>query len=489
MSTDFITPIFWLAVLGFVVTWLTVPLIQKWKPARGPEARSGHRPGVAISRFGGLALALAFVVVAVVILSNFPATDASREKTQWVIITASLAMFLLGFWDDLKPLGARKKLAGQFLIAAAVCFGGVRIEQFQNPFGGGFYDLGWLAWPTTMFWLVALTNIINLIDGIDGLAGGVALMLMGLLTYLGFSGGLVFPILCAAGMFGALLGFLRYNFPPARIYMGDGGAYFLGFLIGMLTLVHSQKGTVVAALIAPVFALALPIMDVALAILRRGIKGLPIFRPDRKHIHHRLLASGFSNRRTLLTLYGVSLGCLVMALSLFWSQGRLLPILCGFLFLLVLVTVRSLGLGRDWFTVDGTVGNMLQVRKETRYALCLSQWLELEAERCPTPAALWEGFIFMSRKLGFARVRLLLDDGPVAWSRAGALDEEKLQKHTMTVGVGRVQAIEFTADRAALRPRIFDLFAELAVEAWVRAMLRWEGVSGRVFDLPPEPGA
>src|SRR5206468_9154000 len=133
----------------------------------------------------------------------------------------------------------------------------------------------------------------------DGLAGGIALMMMGLLTFVRLDADPTLPIVCGAGMFGALLGFLRYNFPPAKIYMGDGGAYFLGFLIAILTLVHSQKGTIVAALIAPIFALALPIVDVSLAIIRRGLKGLPIFRPDKKHIHHRLLEVGFSRTRTV----------------------------------------------------------------------------------------------------------------------------------------------------------------------------------------------
>ena len=480
MPSDIITPIFWLAVLGFLIVWLLVPLVQRWTHLRLMEARPGAHRGEMVSRFGGVALAGAFVVVSAVVLIWFPVDDPVRMKARWVIITTSLAMFLLGLWDDIKPLGARKKLAAQVLIALLVCFCGVRIERFLSPFGGVVYELGWLGWPATVFWLVALTNIVNLIDGIDGLAGGVSLMLMGLLAYLGMNSGmgLVFPILCAAGMFGALLGFLRYNFPPAKIYMGDGGAYFLGFLIGMLTLVHSQKGTILAALIAPVFALALPILDVALAILRRGIKGLPIFRPDRRHIHHRLLASGFSHRRTVLTLYGVSLVCLVMALSLFWTQGRLLPILCGFMFLLALLAVRSLGLGQDWFAVQGAVGNMLRLRKETRYALCLSRWLELEAERCPADG-LCEGYFFLISKLGFVRVRLVLADGEADWGSAKSADAANNQKLSMSVGVGNVQAVELTAEHAAMSSKQFDLIAELAVEAWVRAALRWEAVNGR----------
>jgi UDP-GlcNAc:undecaprenyl-phosphate GlcNAc-1-phosphate transferase len=405
-----------------------------------------------------------------------------------VIITTSLAMFLLGLWDDLKPLGARKKLFGQVLIALVVCYCGVRIRFFQNPLTSEIYSLGLWSWPVTVFWLVALTNMVNLIDGIDGLAGGVALMLMGLLAYLGLGGGMIFPIVCAAGMTGALLGFLRYNFPPAKIYMGDGGAYFLGFLIGMLTLVHSQKGTILAALIAPLFAMALPIMDVALAILRRGVKGLPIFRPDRRHIHHRLLASGFSHRRTVLTLYAVSLLCLLMALGLFWTQGRLLPILCGFLFLLVLIFVRSLGFGRDWFAVDRTLGSLLRLRKETRYALSMSRWLELEAERTDSAEQLWEGYAFMLKKFGFSGAKLGLTAGELHWRRSKS-EGRQSQVRQIVVNAGNVETIDFEASTGAMSANLFELLSELAAEAWTRAALRWEETNGKTLQLKPNSNA
>ena len=241
------------ALLAFVTTQVLIPILRR-RTAQACGATAArtfhHTHKTPVSRFGGLALAAAFVVVSVVGFIWFPA-DPVQTRTHIVIVVTSLAMFLLGFWDDVRPLGARKKLIGQVLIAVAVCFGGVQIETFQNPITYKIYQLGAWGWLITVLWLVALTNMINLIDGIDGLAGGIALMMMALLTYVGLGGELQLPILVAVGMCGALLGFLRYNFPPAKIYMGDGGAYFLGFLIGILTLVHSQKGTIIAALIAP----------------------------------------------------------------------------------------------------------------------------------------------------------------------------------------------------------------------------------------------
>src|SRR5207247_2811996 len=161
---------------------------------------------------------------------------------------------------------------------------------------------------------------------IDALAGGISLMLMCLMAYVSFHGS-TFLFLLAFWMAGALLAFLRFNFPPARIYMGDVGAYFLGFLLGSMTIASSNKGAVAAALVAPLMALGLPIIDTSLAIVRRGLKGLPIFRPDRKHIHHFLIKAGWSRRRAVLTLYVVSLVFLVMAVGLFSSEGHLIPVL------------------------------------------------------------------------------------------------------------------------------------------------------------------
>jgi UDP-GlcNAc:undecaprenyl-phosphate GlcNAc-1-phosphate transferase len=479
------------ALLGLLVVWVAVPLIQKVTLRRVREARMDHtEDGRAISRLGGVALAAAFVMIALEAAYWFPAGEL-KTRARVVIFCGSIAMFLLGFWDDLKPLGARKKLCGQILIAVAVGFSGLRIERFQIPWGhGAIYNMGLSSWVVTVVWLVAMTNIINLIDGIDGLAGGIGMMMMGLLVYLGFRGELYFPILCAAGMFGALLGFLRYNFPPAKIYMGDGGAYFLGFLIGVLTLVNSQKGTVVAALIAPLFALALPILDVLLAIVRRGTKGLPIFRPDRRHIHHKLLASGFSRRRTLLTLYAVSSVCLLMAFSVFWSQGRLVPILFGCMFLLFLVAARSLGLVRDWLSPDGTLSNVMLVRKETRYALSLASWLELEAERCATPAELWSGFVFLAGKLGFARVQFVLEQGePLVWARAEKPGAGDLQVRTLPVSLGNIKAVEFAVEKSTMPLNIFEHLSDLACEAWVKAALRWEEVRRQPIQVDSQPSA
>jgi UDP-GlcNAc:undecaprenyl-phosphate GlcNAc-1-phosphate transferase len=482
-------------VLGFVTTQVLIPILRRRTPAASlvNGARTFHHTHkTPISRFGGVALAAAFVLVSLVGFIWFP-VDAARTRTRVVIVVSSLAMFLLGFWDDVRPLGARRKLLGQVLIATAVCFGGVQIETFQNPITHRLYELGGWGWLITVLWLVALTNMINLIDGIDGLAGGIALMMMALLTYVGIGEELQFPILVAATMCGALLGFLRYNFPPAKIYMGDGGAYFLGFLIGILTLVHSQKGTIVAALIAPLFALALPIVDVSLAILRRGFQGLPLFRPDRLHIHHRLQDLGMSRTRTVLVLYGISSIFLLMAFGVFWSQGRWVPILFGFMCLTLLLSARTFNFSRDWFAVGRVLENSAELRKETHYALALGRSLELGAERGGSLEDLWEDFVFLTRKLGFTGVRLTLEDSERLWQSPDLADAANLWLRSHDLGSERVMRVELAANQGDMSERLATHLSELAAEAWLKAANRWHLANGLAlrFDArhTPEPVA
>ncbi len=472
------------AALGFVGCLTLIPSIRRHHASR--EERNNrsfhHTHGKPVTRFGGVGLAGAFVLVA--ILAAGFCWDRLRFSTDVVAVIGAMAMFGLGFWDDCRPLGAKFKLSGQILIAAGVHLAGVGIEHIKNPFSGGAIVLGGWGLVVTIVWLVAFTNLINLIDGIDGLAGGISLMLMCLLVCVGINSH-SYSTLLAAGTAGALVAFLYFNFPPAKIYMGDGGAYFLGFLIGVLAITNSHKGTVAAALLAPLFAMALPIADVTLAILRRGLKGLPIFRPDRQHIHHRLVGIGFSRRRTVLTLYALSLVCLAMALAAFWSQGRLVPILFGVMFLIVLFSARCFGFLQDWLAVRKAVGTSLQLRRESRYALAMMTWLEMEAERCENLQELWTSYLFVTRKLGFSQVRLVLErDADFVWKSQATGDTELLRRR-QELRLANITAIEFSADASAIPATVFEHLTELAAETWMKVAQRWQKANGQPIRFEP----
>ena len=471
--------------LGICVCWGVIRVMLNWIKSGG-DASGGrdfhHSHKTPVPRVGGVALVASFVLVALAIYF-FGSFSVVGAKTFGVIVFTSVAMFGLGFWDDLRPLGPRVKLLGQIAIAAAAFDGNIRIEIFKSPLTEGNFDLGALSFFVTVLWLVSLTNLINLIDGIDGLAGGICLMLMFLLTNVGMGEGLGVSTLLSVGVAGALLGFLKFNYPPAKIYMGDGGAYFLGFLIGILSIVSSNKGTIAAALIAPAFALALPIMDVSLAVLRRGLRGLPIFRPDRKHIHHHLITLGVSRERTLLNLYTVSLLCLFLAFSVFYVQGRMLPLYAGFLFLVLLIAGHLSGFTKDWVTVGSQLGKLLAIRKETQYAIALSRWLVLEVERRIPADELWQDYKLVVKKLGFCRLKLALPDGTVETWQADDLKVRACDLHQTIHEMSDGTIIEFSADKAVKSESQFDLLGDLAAETWYKIAAKWRIINRSAFQF------
>jgi UDP-GlcNAc:undecaprenyl-phosphate GlcNAc-1-phosphate transferase len=404
-------------LLGLGIVLVVVPLVvascRRGRDLnRAPEVHHGQ--AAPVPRLGGLGLAAAFVVVYLFAGIINPAQRSSLLLHP-VILLSCLAMFGLGFLDDLKPLGARKKLVGQVLVALAVCACGLGVQLFKMPFSGHIVHLGPWGILITVLWLVGMTNLINLIDGVDGLAAGTALMLMVLLGYVGHDTGNL--ELVVAGMGGALLGFLCFNFPPARIYMGDGGAYLLGFQIGLFAIVNSHKGEVLAALTAPLFVLALPILDTGLAILRRGLRGLPLFRPDRRHLHHHLLRSGLSHRKVVLSFYGLTLAFLALGMIAYASRGHLVPVLFGLTVLVLLLCAGQFRFSRRWFAVGRMVENSLYMRREIEYALCLSKWLALEGRRGQGVENLWSTLVIIADKLKFTSVKLTLPDGERLWVR------------------------------------------------------------------------
>lgn len=470
------------AVLGMGVVCALVPVLLRFGNdlrlgQRAPDFHHTHK--VPVPRLGGLALALSFVVVEIFIALASP-QERSATPARNVVVLGSLTMFALGFVDDLRPLGAKRKLAVQVLIALGVWYMGVGVEAFRLPFGDKTLELQLWAPLVTVGWLVAFTNLVNLIDGVDGLAGGICLMLMGLLAYIGYQNG-QFTLL-TAGMAGALLGFLRHNYPPAQIYLGDGGAYFLGFQLGLISLVNSQKGTVVAALIAPLFVLGVPIVDAALAILRRGLRGLPVFRPDRRHIHHRLLRYGLSRRQVVLAMYGLTFVFLVLGLVAFWSSARLIPVIAGFAGMLVLMCAGNLRLFRAWPGAGRVVGSSLEIRREVQSALCLTRWLALEGRRCSSVDVLWEDLVFVAGKLGFTSVRLSLEGSERVWQAQKTHSDCFFKQNFQGGRLGILELGSSLAQRSTemndgrhADPQVSDesrseILAELVAEGWLKAL-------------------
>lgn len=328
--------------------------------------------------------------------------------TRWLpVAICNALMFSVGFADDLKPLGAKVKLVGQIGTALVLYALGVSIDMLSNPFGEGALVLGWWSLPLTVLWLVGVPNIVNLIDGMDGLAGGFGLFLSLTLAFIGYYGGQPDVVVVSLSMAGALAGFLIFNLPPAKIFLGDGGAYLIGFFIASVSLFTSNKGSVIGALLVVIIALGVPILDTLFAIIRRGIRGVPIFSADAEHIHHRLILLGYSKGRALAAMYSVCLALSLVGLSILMNRGFTLPVVGACLFLLALGAARYLGYVRSWTNFRGQISEAIERRRQREYFRAYGRVLDFEVERCEDLA----GFTTLFRH-GLERMGLSLRPDP-----------------------------------------------------------------------------
>ena len=472
-------PLLFFILLGCFTSWLVIHcLLATGFGQAGNADRQHHHTHVGvIPRIGGIGIAAGFGLTYLLCFFQLNASD-NQTIMHFAVVGGAVAAFMLGFIDDFRPLGAKLKLLAQILIAVAAYKCGLSIDSFMIPFTATRVDHELISFVLTIGWFVAIMNLINLIDGLDGLAGGVGLMLMALLAYLGYQHAIIFSSILALGMIGAILGFLFHNFPPAKCYMGDSGAYMIGYVIAALSLMNSEKGAVLAALIAPMLALALPIVDVAFALLRRGLKGLPLFRPDRGHIHHRLMGSGLSRRNTVLVLYAISLFALVGGVLVFADRGRYLPLFLGFVFIIVIFALRGQKISVDSLQILLT--DSLQSRQDTRNALYLKNWLVVEAERADSAVHLWSDFRFVLKKMGFCRAELTMGaetrDFYVPNTAHEDLDllwQESHESH------GEVSvALVLYAEKEQFSESQFSQVADIAAEALVLARGKWEEING-----------
>lgn len=313
---EVISPLALALVFVLAVTPLVRKLAIKLKAIDQPEERKVHQ--TLMPRMGGLAICLSFW--AVVLLTQ----GLTREIIG--LLTGGFVICLLGLWDDLRGVNPKVKLLVQILAAGIIVFAGIRVDYLTHPLADIFHT-GYFSYPLTILWIIGITNAVNLIDGLDGLAVGVSaiaaltLGIVACLEGLGQIGMLAFILACSS------FGFLRYNFYPAKIFMGDTGSLFLGFNLAVLAIMGLTKSTTVISLFLPVIILGIPILDTILAIFRRYYSGKPIFSADKEHLHHRLLDIGLSHRGTVLAIYGVSLilglSAILMA-SLSTPQGMLI---------------------------------------------------------------------------------------------------------------------------------------------------------------------
>jgi UDP-GlcNAc:undecaprenyl-phosphate GlcNAc-1-phosphate transferase len=291
---------------GVIFTPYAIRLARRLKAIdHAGSSRKVHKQP--IPRLGGIAIVGAFFVPIVGLLL----VDSAVGRMFYGDGLRPLALFLgggliaaLGVYDDLKGANAKVKFAVQFAVAALVYALGYRIDSIANPFGDPI-ALGALGLPFTMLWVAGVINALNLVDGLDGLAGGTALLAVATTFVFAVLHGEPLIMLFTAALAGALVGFLRWNLNPAKIFMGDTGSMFLGFVLSTSAITAHEGSHTRVAMLVPIVVLAFPITDTLLAMARRWARGAPLFAADRGHIHHRLLDLGLSHRQTVLVLHGV----------------------------------------------------------------------------------------------------------------------------------------------------------------------------------------
>lgn len=311
-------------IAAFVASILLTPVVKRIAFRIGAVDAPNYRKVHAriMPRLGGLAIFLAFLIGVAILSPN--------SQYSWSIIIGALLIVITGVLDDMYEISAKAKMIGQLAAALVVVFGGgIEIDFINLPFGGQL-DFGFLSIPLTILWIVGITNAINLIDGLDGLAAGVSTIALVTLAGMAFIMGDMFVLAMAAILAASTIGFLFYNFHPAKIFMGDTGALFLGFMISVLALLGFKNVTIVAFII-PVIMLGVPISDTFFAIVRRLRMKKKWSDPDKSHLHHRLLDIGFTHRQTVLIIYGFAamfgLAAVIFSMAKVWGAILLVTVI------------------------------------------------------------------------------------------------------------------------------------------------------------------
>ena len=282
-----------------------------------------HIHGRSIARLGGLGIFLAFMATVAGLYAEgyLDVFEAPQVRQGFGLLIGGTVMFVTGTIDDIRGVRALYKLFLQIGAAVIAWNFGFRIDVVDLPLFGQF-SMGIFSLPVTAFWIVGIINAVNLIDGLDGLAAGVVFFAGVTNFVVAYLMGTTFVAIVMALLAGAVLGFLFYNFNPARIFMGDSGSYFLGFTLAVCSIAGPlQKASAAVSIAVPIVALGVPIIDTLLAMVRRFLERRPLFSPDRGHIHHRLLDMGITHRRAVLIIYGVTVALCVGAIGIAFGRS------------------------------------------------------------------------------------------------------------------------------------------------------------------------
>ncbi|MEI8198255.1 MAG: glycosyl transferase family 1, partial [Phycisphaerae bacterium] len=401
-----------------------------------PDARKVHASPT--PRGGGMAFAGAFylIVLGLLFFDTLPREIFNRDVPETsAMLLGAAGFFLIGLLDDIWTLRSQIKFLLLLAVAAAVCFSGLRIETITLG-SWGHWPLGALAWPVTMLWIVGITVSINFADGLDGLAAGIAAIAASLIAIVGYTHGQPLVVIPALALTGSLVGFLVFNFHPARIFMGDCGSLFVGFLLSTLSIMHAGRTNANEMTLGPALtalALGVPVLDAMFTFFRRGVlQRRSVFAAEDGHIHHHLLRMGFKHHQAVLLLYGVSL---VSALSgvilLLRRDAFYMLVVAAILVLPLLLLFKVTGYVQFGKIISAVRRNLLIGREDKNYRAAFEQ-MQLRFAHIDNFEKWWTEVCAAADMMDVVRIALPLParNGPTQvreWERQGFTGKDVLR--------------------------------------------------------------
>jgi len=402
-----------LTVIAFVMALWITPVVRSVFHRLGVLDHPGERKlhSRAVPRVGGVAILVAYVIAfgCVMLVHPLAAEIAWRgHELATRLVPAALLIFIIGFSDDVWDLKPWQKLLGEVFAAVIAYMAGLHVHSFA-----GYQMPDWLNLPLTVLWLVICTNAVNLIDGVDGLAAGVGLFATCTTLFAALLQNNMGLAFVTAPLAGCLLGFLRYNFNPATIFLGDCGSLFIGFMLGCFGILWDEKSATILGMTAPLMALAIPLLDTSLAIIRRFLRKKPVFKADRGHIHHRLLDRGLTPRKVALLLYGFcAFGAICSLLTLTQNTyGIVIVIFC---------VVTWIGIQHLGYVEFGAAGRMFidGVFQRMLNSQVLLQIHEIQLNSASSPDRCWEIILGACKEAGFCKVEMELAGRSYVWKNS-----------------------------------------------------------------------
>lgn len=308
-------------IISFIFVCIATPILIKIGLKFGfvdqVNQRKIHRG--AIPRIGGIGISLGTLLPIFLLFYVHSGIEIRTNNSIFLFFAGGLGISLVGLFDDIRGINAKVKFLFQIAIAVMATLHGALITSLPMPWGR--LELGFFGYILTVFWIIGIINAFNLIDGMDGLSSGITLFSSLTIAMLAIVNGYLPTALVALALAGAVTGFLIYNFNPAKIFMGDSGSMFIGYILAILSLRSQSKAHAVVSILVPIIAMGLPILDTTLAFMRRLLRHQSIFSADKQHIHHFLLSLGFNQRKTVLIMYSISILFTILSMLMIFKKS------------------------------------------------------------------------------------------------------------------------------------------------------------------------